>query len=108
VWILRRPAGGVEVDMTAPNAVARSPNVGLSNNGLALVAGFCFHPAGLKPGTHDTSTEPDDNNNMCVAANAGDMALAINRIITNNGGRGARGRAAPCPSCRWPSAASIA
>jgi adenine deaminase len=52
------------------------------NRPTAFVSGF-----GLRSGALATSTAPDDNNIVCVGENPGDMALAINHIIANNGGQ---------------------
>ena len=52
------------------------------NRPTAFVSGF-----GLKSGALATSTAPDDNNIVCVGANAEDMAVAINHLIANNGGQ---------------------
>jgi len=52
------------------------------NRPTAFVAGF-----GLASGALATSSAPDDNNIVCVGTNPGDMAVAINHIIANNGGQ---------------------
>jgi len=49
--------------------------------GKALVSGF-----GLQRGALATSCSPDDENIMCVGADAADMALAINTLISCGGG----------------------
>jgi adenine deaminase len=53
-----------------------------SNRPVAFASGF-----GLRSGALATSAAPDDNNIVCVGTNPDDMALAINHIISRNGGQ---------------------
>ncbi|MFE0016146.1 adenine deaminase [Mesorhizobium sp. NPDC059054] len=52
------------------------------NRPVAFTSGFS-----LKSGAIASSTAPDDNNIICVGANPEEMAIAINHLITNNGGQ---------------------
>lgn len=52
------------------------------NRPVAFTSGF-----GLKAGAMASSTAPDDNNIICIGTNAEDMAVAINHLISNQGGQ---------------------
>lgn len=52
------------------------------NRPVAFTSGF-----NLKSGAIASSTAPDDNNIICVGVDPEDMAVAINHLITNNGGQ---------------------
>lgn len=70
----------VEQDVLYVAAVER---FGLSGNRpVAFISGF-----GLKSGAMASSASPDDNNILCIGADAADMAVAINRIAEAGGGQ---------------------
>ncbi|MBA8841855.1 adenine deaminase [Ochrobactrum sp. RH2CCR150] len=52
------------------------------NRPVAFTSGF-----NLKSGAIASSTAPDDNNIICIGVDPEDMAVAINHLITNNGGQ---------------------
>jgi adenine deaminase len=52
------------------------------NRPVAFVSGF-----GITSGALATSSAPDDNNIVCVGTDPEDMAIAINEIITSEGGQ---------------------
>jgi len=56
---------------------------------VALIRGF-----GLSSGAIATSAAPDDNNIVCVGADASDMALAVNEVIRMGGGLAVAGSGA--------------
>mgnify|MGYP001770756831 FL=1 len=62
-------------------AVVVERHKGTGNVAVGFVNGF-----GLKEGAIASSSAPDDNNIVAVGTNKGDLTLAINHIIENNGG----------------------